>query len=220
MPLRPRSNGREAFVGSSCAASAPWLAKPAKMPNVRMLSRHAAGDREVALAEQQHLRALDQPRVARRARGADRVVRPGDPHVERDLARRVVRHRARVVVVRPDLRVVVELRDLVDLVLGLDVAVLGDADVDADARAVDRVPLDARSRPPPRGRSRCRRCRPACRGARPCGSGSAARRSGTRRRACRRRSGCGTSRRRCGPPAARRDTPAASRRWAPSGRRR
>jgi hypothetical protein len=47
------------------------------------------------------------------------------------------------VVVRPVVEVVAELRDLVDLVLGLDVAVLGDADVHADARAVGRGPVQA-----------------------------------------------------------------------------
>ena len=70
--------------------------------------RDAAGERDVALAEPQHLRALDQPGVARGTGGADRVVRAGDAHVERDLAGRVVGHGPRVVVVRPDLRVVVE----------------------------------------------------------------------------------------------------------------
>ena len=38
MPLRSRSKGREALVGSSCLAKAPWLWKLAKMPKVWMLS--------------------------------------------------------------------------------------------------------------------------------------------------------------------------------------
>ncbi len=65
--------------------------------------RHAAGQRHVALAQPQHLRALDQPGVARGTGGADRVVRAGDAQVQRDLAGRIVGHGARVVVVRPEL---------------------------------------------------------------------------------------------------------------------
>jgi len=44
--------------------------------------------------------------------------------------------------VRPILGVVAELGDVVDLVLGLDVAVLGDAEVDADAGLIDLVPVE------------------------------------------------------------------------------
>ena len=75
MPLRSRSNGREALVGSSCAASAPWLLKLAKMPNVWMLSETPPASARSHSSEPQHLGALDQPRVARGAGGADRVVR-------------------------------------------------------------------------------------------------------------------------------------------------
>ncbi len=64
--------------------------------------RHAAGQRHVALAQPQHLHALDEPGIARGAGGADRVVRAGDPQVQRDLAGRIVGHRARIVVVRPE----------------------------------------------------------------------------------------------------------------------
>ena len=46
-----------------------------------------------------------------------------------------------IVVVRPELRVVVEALELEDLVFGLDVAVFGDADVDADPRLVDVRPI-------------------------------------------------------------------------------
>ena len=73
--------------------------------------------------------------------GADRVMRPGDAHVERDFAGRVVGHGARIVVVRPEFRVVIEPFELKDFVLGLDVAVLGDADVNADHRFVDVGPI-------------------------------------------------------------------------------
>ena len=72
------------------------------------------------------------PGVARRAGRPQRVVRAGDAQVQRNLAGRVVGHGARIVVVRPELGVVVVALEQVDLVLGLDVAVLGHADVDAD----------------------------------------------------------------------------------------
>ena len=198
MPLRSMSNGREAFVGSSCVGERPLAGEAGKDAERVNALRHAAGQRHVALAQPQHLGALDQPRVAGRTGRADRVVRAGDAHVERDLAGRVVGHRPRVVVVRPDLRVVVVALDLVDFVLGLDVAVLGDADVDADPLAIDVRPNRGPSRPPLRGRSRCRCCRPACRGGLPSSSGTAARRSRRCRPAFRRRSGCRTSARRCG----------------------
>ena len=38
IPFLDISNGRLALFGSSCFAKAPWLLKPAKMPNVCMLS--------------------------------------------------------------------------------------------------------------------------------------------------------------------------------------
>ena len=137
------SNGREACVGSSCSAKAPWLLKLAKIPNVWMLSETPPARRQVALVQPQHLGALDQPRIARRTGRADRVVRAGDPHVQRHLAGRIVGHRARVVVVRPETGVVVVALQLVDLVLRLDVAVLGHAQVDAHARLVDDSPSPA-----------------------------------------------------------------------------
>ena len=115
-----------------------------------MLSETPPAMRHVALAQPQHLRALDQPGVAGGTGGADRVVRPGDAQVQRDLAGRVVGHGPRVVVVRPELGVVVEALELVDLVLGLDVAVLGDADVDADPLAGRRWPNRGPRRRPPR----------------------------------------------------------------------
>jgi hypothetical protein len=65
MPLRARSKGRDAFFGSSWVARAPWLLKLAKMPKVWMLSLTPPTDRQVHLAEPQHLRGVDQAQVAR-----------------------------------------------------------------------------------------------------------------------------------------------------------
>ena len=87
-------------------------------------------------------RALDQARVARRTGGTDRVVRAGDAQVQGDFTGWIVRYRPRVVVVRPDARVVVELRDLIDLVLGLDVAVLGDPQINASPAFFDVRPIE------------------------------------------------------------------------------
>ena len=196
MPLRSTSNGREALAGSSCAGQRPLALEAGEDAEGVNALRHAAGQGHVALAQPQHLHALDHARVARGAGGADRVVRPGDAQVQRNLAGRVVGHGARIVVVRPELGVVVEALELVDFVFGLDVAVLGHADVDADRRACRRSPSRGRRRRPPRWRSRCRCCRPGCRGGGPCVSGSAARRSCRRRPRWGRRSG---SRRRVTP---------------------
>lgn len=91
------------------------------------------GDRNVTFTQTQHLSPLDDARVSGRTGGADRVVRPCDAQVQRDLTGRVVRDRTRIVVVRPTTRVVIKSLDHEDFVFGFDVAVLGDADVDADA---------------------------------------------------------------------------------------
>src|SRR5690606_9761022 len=103
----------------------------------------AAADRQVHLAEAKHLRGVDQAEVAGGAGRADGVGRAGGAEVQGGLAGGVVGDGARVVVVRPILGVVVELGDGVDLVLGLHVAVLGAADVDADAVLAHRVQIDA-----------------------------------------------------------------------------
>ena len=68
---------------------------------------------------------------------------PGDSQAERHFAGRAVGDGARVVVMRPNAGVVVELGDLEDFVFGLDVAVLGDADENADAILADVWPRQA-----------------------------------------------------------------------------
>jgi len=105
--------------------------------------RHPAANRQVALAQAKHLHALDDSRIARRTGRPQRVVRPGDPEVQRDLSGRVIGHRSRIVMVRPELRVVAEFFELVDLVFGLDVAVFGHADVNSHVCLVDIVPINA-----------------------------------------------------------------------------
>ncbi len=188
MPLRsaverPRGLGRIVMRGQR-----PLALKAGEDAERVNAFRDAAGQRHIALAQQQHLRALDQAGVAGGTGGADRVVRAGDAQVQRDLAGRVVGHGARIVVVRPELGVVIEALELVDFVLGLDVAVLGDADIDADGRLDRHWANRARRRRSPRGHSRCRCCRPACRGGLPSSSGAAARRRCRRRQGSRRRS--------------------------------
>ena len=143
MPLRSRSKGREAFVRVVVLGQRPLAVEAGEDAERVNALRHAAGQGDVALAQPQHLHALDHAGVARGAGGADRVVRAGDAQVQRDLAGRIVGHGARIVVVRPELRVVVESLELVDFVFGLDVAVLGHADVDADSFAIDVRPIEA-----------------------------------------------------------------------------
>ena len=106
--------------------------------------RHAAAQGHVAIAQPQHLDALNNAGVSRGTGGPERVVRPGDAEVQRNFAGRVIGHGSRVVVVRPVLRVVVVTLEQKDFVLGLDVAVLGHAHVDADRRAIDVFPIEAR----------------------------------------------------------------------------
>ena len=103
--------------------------------------RHAAGQGQIALSQPQHLRALDDARVAGGAGRADGVVRARDAHVQRSLAGRVVGHGAGIVVVRPELRVVVEAFEFVDFIFRFDVAMLSHADVDADHRLIDVRPI-------------------------------------------------------------------------------
>src|SRR5690606_34963559 len=88
-------------------------------------------------------RPLDDARVPSGTCSADRVVRAGDTEVQRDFPGRIVGDRARVVVMRPTTRVVIEPLDDVDLVFGLNIAVFGHADVDTHARFVRVFPLDA-----------------------------------------------------------------------------
>ncbi len=104
---------------------------------------NAAGQGQVAIAHPEHLHALDQPDVSRRASRADRVMRPGDSHVQRDLPGRVVGHRAGIVVVRPEAGIVVVAFDQIHFVLGFDASMLGNADVHADTARVDVGPVDA-----------------------------------------------------------------------------
>src|SRR5207247_4039751 len=82
--------------------------------------------------------------IPRGAGGSDRIVRAGDPHVQRDLARRRVRDRAGVVMVGPELVVVLEQADVIDLVLSLHVAVLGDAQIVPDAVLVEGRDVELR----------------------------------------------------------------------------
>ncbi|MFM2001669.1 MAG: hypothetical protein RI963_1095 [Planctomycetota bacterium] len=70
-------------------------------------------------------------------------MRSGDPKIQGDFAGGVVGDGAWVVVMGPDGGVVIEPFDLVDLIFGFDVAVFGDTDVDADAGAVDVLPIEA-----------------------------------------------------------------------------
>src|SRR5690606_16171536 len=90
----------------------------------------ATGEGDIDFAEAEHLQGLNETRISGGTGGADGVMRTGDAHIDGDLAGRVVRDGARIVMMRPIAGIVVELRDVVDLVLRLHVAVLGGADVD------------------------------------------------------------------------------------------
>ena len=99
IPLRFRSNGRLALVGSGCDASAPWLLKAAKMPKVPMLSLTPPAKATSTSPEPQHLGGMDEAEVPGGAGRAEGVGRAGDAEVERNLARGVVGDRARIVMV-------------------------------------------------------------------------------------------------------------------------
>jgi hypothetical protein len=128
-----------ALVGAECALALE-AGKNAK--GLDALA-HSAGQRDVDFAEAEHLQGLDQACVARRTGCADTVVWSGDAHVDGDFTGRVVGHGARIVVVGPVARVIVELRDVIHLVLGLDVAMLSGADVHADAALVKIFEIQA-----------------------------------------------------------------------------
>ena len=94
---------------------------------------YASANRQVHLAQAQHLGRVNQPEISGGTGCANGVRRSGDAEIERGLARGVVRDGPRIVVVRPELGIVVELRNRVDFVLRLDVAVLGAPHVNAGA---------------------------------------------------------------------------------------
>ena len=100
-----------------------------------------AGNRDIALFEPQHLSPLNDAGVARGTCGSDRVVRTGDFQIQRDLARRVVRDRSRVVMMAPHVGVVIESFDQKDFVLGFDIAMLGHADINPHPRSIDIFPI-------------------------------------------------------------------------------
>ncbi len=100
--------------------------------------------RQVCLAQTQHLHSLDNPHITCRACRADGVMRTGDLHVEGDFTCRIVRYRPGVVVMRPVLGIVIVLADVMNFVLRLDISVLGDTEINADTRAVDRFQINPR----------------------------------------------------------------------------
>ncbi len=103
----------------------------------------ATGQCQIDLAEAQHLQRLDQARVACRACRSYGIVWASYAHVDRNLSGWVVGHGAGIVVVRPVAGVVVELRDVIDLVLRFHIAVFGGAYVDADSALVVIFKIDA-----------------------------------------------------------------------------
>ena len=103
-----------------------------------------AGQREIHLTQLQHLHAVNQADIACSTGRADAIRRAGDAEGQRDFAGRVVGHGARVVMVRPIGQVKVVLRNLVDLVLCLHIAVFRRANVDAYARTVASGEINAR----------------------------------------------------------------------------
>lgn len=97
------------------------------------------GKGDVAFIEAEHLGSLDEPRVPRRTRRTDRVVRSSDSHVQRDLASRVIGDSPRIMVMRPVVGVVVVPLDFVDLIFRFDIPVLGHSDINADSRSIEFV---------------------------------------------------------------------------------
>ncbi len=100
----------------------------------------AAGQSLIDFAQPQHLHAVNQTGVARRTRRPDGQMWTGNPQADGYFAGRVVGHRAGIVMMGPDSRVVVVARNLIDFVLRLDVAVLGDPEEDADSAFFNRFP--------------------------------------------------------------------------------
>ena len=99
---------------------------------------HPSRQSEIDLTQPQHLQALNDSQISRRAGRSDGVMRPGDFHVQGHFSRRVVGNCTGIMMVRPELYVVTILADVVDLVFGLDIAMLGHSQIDAHSGAVDR----------------------------------------------------------------------------------
>jgi len=103
----------------------------------------STGECQIAFVKPQHLRPLNQPGVASSTSGTDGVMRPSNAHVQRDFAGRVVRNGTWIVVVRPTRCVVIKTFDDKNLVFCLDISVLRDADVNANARFIEIRPVNA-----------------------------------------------------------------------------
>ena len=82
------------------------------------------------------MQGLDQAGVTRCAGRANGVVGACDACINCDLTSWVVGHGAGIVMVRPKLGIVVELRDIIDLVLRFYISMLSRAYVDADPALV------------------------------------------------------------------------------------
>ena len=91
---------------------------------------------KIDFAQAKHLQGLDQAGVTCSAGRADGVVGARDACINCNLTRWVVGHGAGIVMVRPKLGVVVELRDIIDLVLRFYIPMFGRAYVDADPALV------------------------------------------------------------------------------------
>ena len=117
----------------------PFRGEGGKDPKGVDALRHTTSQAGIDFAKLQHLSTLDNAQVAACTGSANAVVGSGNPRIEGDLTGGVVGHCARVVVVRPIGQIVVVLRNFVDLLFGLDVAVLGGADVDTNALAANRI---------------------------------------------------------------------------------
>ena len=90
--------------------------------------RNATCQRHIHFSQKELLCALHDAEIARRARRANRVMRPRDAQIDRHFASGIVRDGARVVIMRPIFRVVVVLADFIHFAFRLDIAVLRDAD--------------------------------------------------------------------------------------------
>src|SRR5690625_1602077 len=134
---------RSACLGRILMMSECSLAfKSRKNPKCMDTFTHAAADCEIDLIEPQHLDRLDQTGISGRAGRADRIMRTSDLQIDRDFASRIVGNRSRIVVMRPVTSIIIKLGNIVDLVLGFDVSMFGQSDVNPDTILFLVFPID------------------------------------------------------------------------------
>ena len=104
--ISPEISFYEGELGNSVLTTEIKLQEFSRIDRVGQAS---TGNCHIDLTQTQHLQTLDNSCIARGARGPDGVMRTGYSEVNRYFARRIVCDRARIVMMRPILYIIIEL---------------------------------------------------------------------------------------------------------------